>query len=152
MTRNIEEALSAIPTIQREGGLALGLSKWETTTQIILPAAIPSIITGIILASGRVFGEAAALIYTAGQSSPPRILWNDWNPMHLASPISFFRSGDTLAVHIWALKQEGLGAGAQVANHISAGASAVLILFVLLFNFGARLIGRMIHKRLTAEN
>ena len=148
MTRNVEESLRAIPTAQREGGLALGMSRWETATQVILPAAVPGIITGVILSSGRVFGEAAALIYTAGQTNLP-INWSNWNPMSLTSPLSLFRPAETLAVHIWALNTEGTIATAQ---QISAGASAVLIIFVLLFNFGARLLGTRIHKKLTSSN
>ena len=148
MTRNVEESLRAIPTMQREGGYALGLSKWETATQIILPAAVPGIITGIILSSGRVFGEAAALIYTAGQTNLP-IDWSNWNPMVLTSPLSLFRPAETLAVHIWALNTEGTIATSQ---QISAGASAVLIIFVLLFNLCARFLGNRIHKKLTSGN
>ncbi|MDU0401279.1 Phosphate transport system permease protein PstA 1 [Lactococcus lactis] len=56
MTRMFEESLRAIPTSQREGGWRLGMSRWETATQVILPAAVPGIITGVILSSGRVFG------------------------------------------------------------------------------------------------
>ncbi|MFC4652048.1 phosphate ABC transporter permease PstA [Lactococcus nasutitermitis] len=148
MTRNVEESLRAIPTMQREGGLALGLSKWETAIHIILPAAVPGIITGVILSSGRVFGEAAALIYTAGQTNLP-INWTNWNPMSLTSPLSLFRPAETLAVHIWALNTEGT---ISTAQQISAGASAVLIIFVLLFNLGARFFGNRIHKRLTSGN
>lgn len=148
MTRNVEESLRAIPTMQREGGLALGLSKWETATNVILPAAVPGIITGIILSSGRVFGEAAALIYTAGQTNLP-INWTNWNPMSLTSPLSLFRPAETLAVHIWSLNTEGT---ISTAKEISSGASAVLIIFVLLFNLGARFVGNRIHKRLTSGN
>ncbi|AYG00747.1 phosphate ABC transporter permease PstA [Lactococcus allomyrinae] len=148
MTRNVEESLRAIPTTQREGGLALGMSRWETAIQVILPAAVPGIITGVILSSGRVFGEAAALIYTAGQTNLP-INWTNWNPMSITSPLSLFRPAETLAVHIWALNTEGTIATAQ---QISAGASAVLIIFVLLFNLGARFLGNRIHKKLTSSN
>ena len=58
LTRTIEDSLRAIPSSQREAGLALGLSRWETVTLIILPAALPGILTGMILAAGRIFGEA----------------------------------------------------------------------------------------------
>ena len=67
LTRNVEESLKAIHYTQREAGLALGLSRWETVKKVILPEALPGILTGVILSSGRIFGEAAALIYTAGQ-------------------------------------------------------------------------------------
>ncbi|MBA5760164.1 ABC transporter permease subunit, partial [Escherichia coli] len=75
-------------------GLALGLSRWETITRVLVPAALPAIITGAILAAGRVFGEAAALIFTAGQSKP--ILdFTDWNPVNPASPLNIFRPAET---------------------------------------------------------
>lgn len=148
MTRNVEEALRAIPNTQREGGLALGISRWETATQIILPAAVPGIITGIILSSGRVFGEAAALIYTAGQSNLA-VDWTNWNPLSITSPLALFRPAESLAVHIWALNSE---ATVETAEQISAGASAVLIIFVLFFNLGARFIGNAIHKKLTSTD
>lgn len=86
LTRNTEEALHAVPQTQREAGWALGLSKWRTISRIILPAAIPGLVTGVILSAGRIFGEAAALIYTAGQSAP-LISYTNWNPF---SPTSFF--------------------------------------------------------------
>ncbi len=87
LTRNTEEALHAVPQTQREAGWALGLSKWRTISRIILPAAIPGLVTGVILSAGRIFGEAAALIYTAGQSAP-LISYTNWNPF---SPTSFFK-------------------------------------------------------------
>ena len=68
LTSNIEQAIEGVPQAQRDAGLALGLSNWKTIRGIILPAALPGILTGIILSAGRIFGEAAALIYTAGQS------------------------------------------------------------------------------------
>ena len=147
MTRNVEESLKAVHHTQREGGLALGLSRWETVIHVIVPEALPGIVTGVVLSSGRIFGEAAALIYTAGQSAPA-LDWSNWNPMSVSSPISIFRQAETLAVHIWKVNGEGtVPDGAAV----SAGASAVLIIFVLLFNFGARFIGKKIHSKLTAS-
>lgn len=147
MTRNVEESLRSVHHTQREGGLALGLSRWETVLHVIVPEALPGIITGVVLSSGRIFGEAAALIYTAGQSAPA-LNWSNWNPMSVSSPISIFRQAETLAVHIWKVNGEGtVPDGAAV----SAGASAVLIIFVLLFNFGARFIGKKIHSKLTAS-
>lgn len=147
LTRNIEESLRAIHFTQREAGLALGLSRWETVIHVVLPEASPGILTGLILSSGRIFGEAAALIYTAGQSAPA-LDFTNWNPLSVSSPISIFRQAETLAVHIWKINSEGtMPDGAQV----SAGASAVLILAVLIFNFGARAIGKRLHKKLTSE-
>lgn len=99
MTRNVEESLKAISFTQREAGLALGLSRWETVLHVIIPEALPGIVTGIVLSSGRIFGEAAALIYTAGQSAPA-LDWSNWNPLSVSSPISIFRQAETFAVHI----------------------------------------------------
>ncbi|PWF99424.1 phosphate ABC transporter permease PstA [Levilactobacillus bambusae] len=147
LTRTIEDSLSAIPDAQREGGLALGLSRWETVTKIIVPAAVPSIITGVILSAGRVFGEAAALIYTAGQSAPA-LNFADWNPFNISSPLNPMRPAETLAVHIWKINSEGIMPDAKA---ISSGSSAVLVIAILLFNFAARFIGRRLYKRLTSS-
>jgi phosphate transport system permease protein len=146
LTRNVEESLQAIHYTQREAGLSLGLSRWETVTRIVVPEATPGILTGVILSSGRIFGEAAALIYTAGQSAPA-LDFSNWNPLSVSSPISIFRQAETLAVHIWKINTEGtMPDGVQV----SAGASAVLIIAVLLFNFGARAIGKRLYKKMTS--
>ncbi|OJG10847.1 phosphate ABC transporter, permease PstA [Enterococcus asini] len=146
LTRNVEESLRAIHYTQREAGLALGLSRWETVLRIVVPEATPGILTGIILSSGRIFGEAAALIYTAGQSAPA-LDFSNWNPLSVSSPISIFRQAETLAVHIWKINTEGtMPDGAAV----SAGASAVLIIAVLLFNFAARAVGKRLYKKMTS--
>ena len=146
LTRNVEESLQAIHYTQREAGLSLGLSRWETVMRIIVPEATPGILTGVILSSGRIFGEAAAMIYTAGQSAPA-LDFSNWNPLSVSSPISIFRQAETLAVHIWKINTEGtMPDGIQV----SAGASAVLIIAVLLFNFGARAIGKRLYKKMTS--
>jgi len=94
LTRSIETSLAQIPNLQREAGSALGLSRWETVIHVILPAAVPSIITGVVLSAGRVFGEAAALIYTAGQSAPA-LNFSDWNPFNISSPLSPMRPAET---------------------------------------------------------
>ncbi len=120
LTRSIEEALAAVPDEQREGGLALGLSKWETVLHIIVPAALPTILTGVILSAGRIFGEAAALIFTAGQSAPA-LNFTDWNPFNISSPLNPMRPAETLAVHIWKINSEGIMPDAKA---ISSGASA----------------------------
>lgn len=146
LTRTIEDSLQAIPATQREAGLALGLSRWETVTSVILPAALPGIITGMILAAGRIFGEAAALIYTAGQSAPA-LDFTNWNPRSITSPLNIFRPAETLAVHIWKINSEGVMPDGVA---VSAGASAVLIIAVMLFNLGARFLGRKLQKKATS--
>ncbi|KRL03930.1 phosphate ABC transporter permease PstA [Liquorilactobacillus oeni] len=146
LTRNIEESLRAIPDLQREAGMSLGLSKWKTVTKVILPEALPGIITGVVLGAGRVFGEAAALIYTAGQSAT-NIDFGDWNPFNSASPLNLFRPAETLAVHIWKINSEGVMPDAAA---VSAGSSAVLIIAVLIFNLLARVLGNSLYHKLTA--
>ncbi|MBB6671012.1 phosphate ABC transporter permease PstA [Cohnella nanjingensis] len=147
MVRITEQSLRGVPREQKEAGLALGLSRWRTITSVLMPVAIPSIVTGTILAAGRVFGEAAALLFTAGMSSP-RLNFSDWNPLHHTSPLNPFRPAETLAVHIWKINSEGL---APDAAQIAAGASAVLVITVLLFNLGARWLGRVLYRKLTAS-
>lgn len=146
LTRSIETSLAQIPDLQREAGAALGLSRWETVLHVILPAAVPSIVTGVVLSAGRVFGEAAALIYTAGQSAPA-LNFADWNPFNISSPVNPMRPAETLAVHIWKINSEGI---MPDVSAVSAGASAVLIIVVLLFNFSARKLGMKLYKKLTS--
>ena len=146
MTRNVEDSLHHVHHTQREAGLALGISRWETVIHVVIPEALPGIVTGIVLASGRIFGEAAALIYTAGQSAPA-LDWSNWNIFSITSPISIFRQAETLAVHIWKVNSEGT---IPDATAVSAGSAAVLLVFILIFNFGSRKLGSYLHKKLTS--
>lgn len=146
MTRNVEDSLKQVHHTQREAGLALGISRWETVVHVVIPEALPGIVTGVVLASGRIFGEAAALIYTAGQSAPA-LDWSNWNILSVTSPISIFRQAETLAVHIWKVNSEGTIPDGTI---VSAGSAAVLLIFILIFNFGARKFGSYLHKKLTA--
>ena len=146
MVRVVEESVQSVSKQQREAGLALGISKWETITTIVLPAALPGMITGVILAAGRVFGEAAALIYTAGMSSPV-LDFTDWNPLSPVSPLNPFRPAETMAVHIWKINGEGI---MPDASAISDGAAALLILAILTFNIVARIVGRLLYKKMNA--
>lgn len=146
LVRVIQQALEAVPRDQRDAGLALGLSRWETTIHILVPSAMPAIVTGVILSAGRVFGEAAALIYTAGQSAP---VLNWAAPItSLAHPLNIWRPAETLAVHIWKINSEGV---VPDLNAVSAGTAAVLMLCVLVFNVAARIVGRRLARRMTAE-
>lgn len=146
LVRTIQQALEAVPRDQRDAALALGLTRWEATTQILIPAAMPAIVTGVILSAGRVFGEAAALIYTAGQSAPAlnfaAPLWS------MSNPFNVMRPAETLAVHIWKINSEGVVPDLAV---VSAGTAAVLMTCILIFNILARLVGKLIEKRMTAE-
>lgn len=147
MVRVTEDALRSVPKDQKEASLALGVTKWHTVKTVLIPGAIPSIITGAILASGRVFGEAAALLFTAGLTTP-RLDFTNWSPFSDTSPLNVFRPAETLAVHIWNVNTQGIIPDAEA---IANGASAVLVLSVLLFNLAARWLGSFIHKKLTSK-
>lgn len=146
LVRVMEQSLRNISNDQRQAGLGLGLTKWETTTYIIIPAALPGIITGVILSAGRIFGEAAALLFTAGQSAPA-LDFTNWNPFSARSPLNVFRQAETLAVHIWKVNSEAVVPDAQA---ISNGTAAVLIIFILIFNFGARQFGLWLYNKMTS--
>ena len=147
LVRVIQQALEAIPDDQREGGLALGASRWETTIHVLMPAALPAIITGIILSAGRVFGEAAALIYTAGQSAPS-LDFTNFDLTSPACPWNIFRPAETLAVHIWKINSEGV---VPDLDMVSNGTAAVLMVCILVFNLLARFFGRMASKKISPE-
>lgn len=142
LVRVIQQALEAIPNDQREGGLALGASRWETTIHVLLPAALPAIITVIILSAGRVFGEAAALIYTAGQSAA-MLDFTSFDFSSASCPWNVFRPAETLAVHIWKINSEGV---VPDLDAVSSGAAAVLMVCILAFNLLARFVGRLASK------
>lgn len=146
LVRVIQQAFEAIPDDQREGGLALGASRWETTIHVLLPAALPAIITGIILSAGRVFGEAAALIYTAGQSAP-MLDFTCFDFSSASCPWNVFRPAETLAVHIWKINSEGVVPDLEA---VSNGTAAVLMVCILAFNLLARFFGRLASKRMGA--
>ena len=112
--RTTEEALIAVPDSYREGSFGLGAGKLRTVFTIVLPSAMPGILSGVILATGRIVGETAALIYTA--SSMPQI------------PKSIFSSTRTLAVHMYLLSNEGL-----YINE-TYGTAVVLLVLVLAIN------------------
>ncbi len=124
--RTTEEALLSVPTSYREGSYGLGAGKVRTVFHIVLPPAAPGILAGIVLAIGRIVGETAALLFTAGTVAK------------MASGIT--SSGSTLAVHMYMLSSEGLFIGKAY------GAATVLLLFVLVMNGISRLISRKIVK------
>ncbi|HIR01931.1 MAG TPA: phosphate ABC transporter permease PstA [Candidatus Aveggerthella stercoripullorum] len=147
LVRVIQQALEDVPRSQRDAALAMGLTRWETTIHVLLPVAMPAIVTGIVLSAGRVFGEAAALIYTAGQSAPTL----DFANFDLTSPTcpwNIFRPAETLAVHIWKINSEGVVPDLEA---VSNGTAAVLMVCILAFNIIARLVGKALERRLTRE-
>ncbi len=120
LVRVTEEAIRAVPASYREGSLALGATRWQTTLHVVLPAAMQSIITGVSLVAGRAVGETALLIYTAGLTVS-----------RYAPDFSPFAGGETLAVRIWYVKSVAL---LPDADRIASGASALLLIVVLVFN------------------
>lgn len=145
--RVTEQSLRAVPANLREGALGLGMTRWQAIRTVILPSALPGLVTGFILAAGRVFGEAAALLFTAGQSTSA-LNWSDISLFNNTSPFGLMRPAESLSVHIWKLQSEGI-----VPNYrqIADGAAAVLIISVLLFNVVARYLGRALYRRITAS-
>lgn len=112
--RTTEEAIIAVPVSYREGSYGLGAGKLRTIFKIIIPSAMPGILSGIILAVGRIVGETAALIFTAGTTS--------------AVPKNLFSSTRTLAVHMYCLLSEGLYTNQAYATAV------VLLVMVILIN------------------
>ena len=147
LVRVIQQALEDVPSSQRDACLAMGLTRWETTVHVLIPAAMPAIVTGVVLSAGRVFGEAAALLFTSGMSSPARL---NFLSLNFASPTcawNIFRPGESLAVHIYKI----YGEGSPEAQSIVWGTAALLMICVLLFNVLSRVAGKAIAKRMTAE-
>lgn len=123
--RTTEEALKAVPDSYREGSFGLGAGKLRTVFRIVLPSAIPGILAGVILAIGRIVGETAALIYTAGTVAQ--------------IPSSVFGSGRTLAVHMYNLSSEGL--------YMDQAYATAVILLVLVVGINA--LSSVIARKLT---
>lgn len=119
--RTTEEALLCVPDTFREGSFGLGAGKLRTIFKIVLPAAVPGILSGVILSVGRIVGETAALIYTSGT---------------VASMAGFLDSGRTLAVHMYSLSREGMHTNEAYATAV------ILLLIVLLINGVSSLLAR----------
>lgn len=123
--RTTEEALKSVPDSYREGSFGLGAGKLRTVFRVVLPTAMPGILAGIILGIGRIVGETAALIYTAGSIAD--------------IPKTLMDSGRTLSVHMYELSREGLFMN-------QAYATAVVLLFIVV---GINSLSGMVVKRLT---
>ncbi|MDR2137560.1 MAG: phosphate ABC transporter permease PstA [Synergistaceae bacterium] len=122
--RSSEEALKSVPDAYREGAFGLGAGKLRTVFKIVLPSAMPGILAGVILAIGRIVGETAALIYTAGT-----VAQIPQNPM---------QSARTLSVHMYALSTEGFHTDESYATAV------VLLFVVILINAASLKISRWI--------
>lgn len=124
--RTTEEALKAVPDTFREGSFGLGAGKLRTVFRIVLPSAVPGILAGIILSVGRIVGETAALMYTAGTVAKV--------------PSSVMGSGRTLAVHMYNLSSEGLYMDQAYATAV------VLLVLVVGINALSGVIARKLTK------
>ena len=125
--RTTEEALLAVPDSFREGSFGLGAGRLRTTFRVVLPSAVPGILSGVILAIGRIVGETAALIYTAGTVAEV--------------PESLFDSTRTLAVHMYTISTEGLHVNQSYATAV------VLLIMVLCINSLSAMIGKRVGRR-----
>ena len=124
--RTTEESLKTVPQSYREGSLALGTTKLQTLFKVVLPSAMPGILSGIILSMGRIIGESAAIFLTAGTVA--------------AMPEGIFSSARTLTVHSYLVTQE---AG---DIELAAAIGIVLIVIILLLNFSATFISKKLDK------
>ncbi len=125
--RTTEEALLSVPNSFREGSFGLGAGKLRTIFKIVLPSAIPGILAGMILAIGRIVGETAALIYTAGTVAE--------------LPKSVMSSGRTLAIHMYSLSKEGLYTDQAYATAV------VLLVIVVLINMLSNFVAKKFTKK-----
>lgn len=124
--RTTEEALKAVPDSYREGSFGLGAGKLRTVMRIILPSAVPGILAGVILSIGRIVGETAALLFTAGTVAK--------------IPESLMASGRTLAVHMYVLSNEGMHINEAYATAV------VLLILVMVINALSALAARRMTK------
>ena len=121
--RTSEEALKAVPVSFREGSLGLGATKWQTVTRIVIPAAAPGILNGVILGMDRVIGETAALMFTMGMGG---------------DLVGLFTAARTMSVHLYYIFSEGISKDRAFAT------AAILIIIVLLINYATtRLVAKM---------
>lgn len=138
LVRVTEETLRSVPDSYREASLALGATKWQTIRKVLLPTALPGLVTGVTLVAGRALGESAILIFTAGVSVS-----------RFAPDLNLFSSGETLAVHLWYVRAEGL---VPDAKQIAEGTAAVLVLVVLVLNLLIALPSRFLQRKMAGKS
>ncbi|HWJ02866.1 MAG TPA: phosphate ABC transporter permease PstA [Verrucomicrobiae bacterium] len=138
LVRVTEESLRAVPASYREASLALGATMWQTLRKVVMPTALPGLVTGITLVAGRALGETAILIFTAGMNVSRHRF--DFDPK---------AAGETLAVHLFALKSNPLPG--TNADQIADGTAALLIIMVLVFNLILAVPSRWLQHRLVGK-
>ena len=132
--RSTEEALKTVPGEYREASLSLGATKWQTIYKIVLPNALPGILTGVMLSLGRAAGETAPIMFTAAAFFTPSL------------PTSIFSDVMALPYHIYVLATAGVHI--QETRHLQYGTAIVLIMLVLLLNATALVMRYKFRKRL----
>lgn len=125
--RTVEEALKTVPQSHREGSLGLGATKIRTITKVVIPSSISGIVTSLILSVGRIIGETAAILLTAG--------------MVARTPTSIVDSGRTLSVHLYYLAKEGISFEKAFAT------ATVLLAVVLVLNLSTKSFARWIERK-----
>lgn len=125
--RSTEEALLVVPQHLRDASLSLGANQSQTIFKIVLPCAVPGILTGVLLSIGRIIGESAALIYTMGS--------------FINDQPSLLNQGTSLAVHIWSVMS-----GEQPNFALASAISIVILIFVLILNFAVKIISKRFSK------
>lgn len=143
ITTTTEDAINGLPEGYLQASLGLGATRWQSIFHVLLPACVPRIMTGVILAAGRGFGEAAALLYTTGSGSDLR--WSNWDLSAPTCPLNIFRPAETLSLQIWNLQTNGQD---RALANLS---SAVLLILVLVFNIGANALSRRISRKSAGE-
>jgi phosphate transport system permease protein len=126
-----EEAIRAVPNYQREAAMALGATKWQSIAHVILPAALPGIVTGIILCIGRAIGETACLYVTMGGSA--------------AMPTSLLSGGRTLSLHVFYLATD------THAFEKAMATAAILVILIIIINTLTNWLSRRFHTRLVGR-
>lgn len=132
--RTTQESLKTVPNSYREGSLALGSGKWHMIRTVVLPSSIDGIVTGCILAIGRIVGESAALLFTAGMANNIMGLGDAFLPNHAGSTL-------TVALYMYA-KERG-------EFDVAFAIAAILLVLTLLINFSAKLVAKKLKKNTT---
>ncbi len=131
LLRSTEEALRQVPRTYREASMSLGASRWTTVKQVVLPSAMPAIITGTILPIGRIMGESAAVIWTVGTF----VRFIPTSPFDPAAP---------MAANIYFTQTEST---IENTRQFISGQAAFLLILILLVNFGVRRLAKYYSKK-----
>ena len=128
--RTTQESLKTVPQSYREGAFGLGAGKWRTIRMVVLPSCVDGVVTGCILSVGRILGESAALLFTAGSA---HMLYGFWEGLHNA--------GATLTVALYFYAKESSDTGLVFAI------AAILMLLTMLINLAAALVGSYFRRK-----